>query len=71
LIDGLNDVAGHMHDGAIYTTFEAQFGLSAGTGANVITLMGLINTILNTNGTVAGADRLSQLDEFVGRLAGQ
>lgn len=71
LIDAINDAAGHMHDGSNYATFEANFGLSGGTGANTITLMGLIQTILNTNGTVAGADRLSQLDEFVSRLAGQ
>jgi hypothetical protein len=70
LIDGLNDVAGHMHDGVTYTTFEQQFGLS-GNGANVITLMGLIQTILNSNADVTGANRLSQLDEFVSRLAGQ
>lgn len=70
LVDGLADVAGHMHDGVTYTTFEQQFGLS-GNGANVITLLGLIHTIFNTNGEVTGANRLAQLDEFVGRLAGQ
>lgn len=70
LVKGLADVAGHQHDGATYTTFEQQFGLS-GNGANVITLLGLIDIILNGSGDVTGANRLSQLNEFVGRLAGQ
>lgn len=71
LVRGLADVAGHMHDGATYTTLEAQFGIPAGSGANFVTLLGLLDNILNTNTTVAGTDRLSQLNEFVGRLAGQ
>lgn len=71
LCDGLNDAAGHMFDGGDYTVFESKFGVGAGSGANVITLLGLVNNILNTNTTVAGADRLSQLDEFVSRVAGQ
>jgi hypothetical protein len=51
--------------------FEAQFGLAAGQGANALSLLGLINTILNTSGEVTGANRLAQLDEFQARLAGQ
>lgn len=70
LADALNDAAGHMHDGATYTTVESNFGLTGG-GANFVTLLGLINNILNTNGEVTGANRISQLDEFVARLAGQ
>lgn len=69
--DALNDAASHMHDGATYTTVESQFGITAGQGANFVSLMGLLNNILNTNVTVAGTDRLAQLDEFVARLAGQ
>lgn len=69
LSDALNDAGGHMFDGGDYTVFEAQFGVTG--GANVLTLMGLLNNILNTSTTVAGTDRLSQLDEFVSRLAGQ
>lgn len=69
LCDVLNDAGSHMFDGGDYSVFEAQFGVTG--GANVLTLMGLVNTILNTNTNVAGADRLSQLDEFVSRLAGQ
>jgi hypothetical protein len=68
LVDGLNDVANHQVDGG-NALFEAQFGVTG--GANVVTLLGLVNTIFNTNGEVTGANRLSQLDEFVGRLSGQ
>jgi hypothetical protein len=71
LVDGLNDVGQHQFTGADYSMFEAQFGVPAGQGANTLTLLGLINTILNTSGEVTGANRLSQLDEFVSRLAGQ
>jgi hypothetical protein len=71
LVDALNDTGQHQFDGADYTVFEAQFGLTAGQGANALTLLGLINTILNTSGDVTGANRLAQLDEFVARLAGQ
>jgi hypothetical protein len=69
LSDALNDSGSHMFDGGDYTVFEAQFGVTG--GANVLSLMGLINTILNANTDVTGANRLSQLDEFVSRLAGQ
>ena len=69
LADSINDAGNHMFNGADYTVFEAQFGVTG--GANVLTLIGLLNTILNTNTDVTGANRLSQLDEFVARLAGQ
>lgn len=69
LVDTLNDAGGHMFNGADYTVFEAQFGVTG--GANVLTLIGLINTILNTNTDVTGANRVAQLDEFVSRLASQ
>src|SRR5688572_8339655 len=68
LTDAINDAASHMHDGATYTTVEANFGLTGG-GANFVTLLGLINNILNTSTDVTGANRLAQLDEFVARLA--
>jgi hypothetical protein len=71
LIDGLNDAGQHQFNGADYSMFEAQFGLAAGQGANALSLLGLINTILNTSGEVTGANRLAQLDEFQSRLAGQ
>ena len=71
LVDGLNDIGQHQFNGADYSMFETQFGLSTGQGANALTLLGLISTILNTNGEVTGANRISQLDEFVARLAGQ
>jgi hypothetical protein len=69
LCDALNDVAGHMHDAGVYTVFETQFGVTG--GANVVSLMGLVQTILNGSGEVTGANRLAQLNEFVDRLAGQ
>lgn len=71
LVDGLNDIGSHQFDGGDYSMFEAQFGVPTGQGANALNLLGLINTIYNTNGDVTGASRLAQLDEFVGRLAGQ
>lgn len=71
LVDALNDAGQHMFSGGDYTVFEAQFGVAAGQGANTLTLLGLIHTILNTNTDVIGANRFSQLDEFVARLAGQ
>lgn len=69
LSDAINDAGNHMFDGADYSLFESQFGVTG--GANVLTLMGLVNNILNTSGEVTGANRLAQLDEFVSRLAGQ
>lgn len=70
-VDALNDAGSHMFNGGDYSVFESQFGLAAGQGANALSLLGLINTILNTNTDVTGANRLSQLDEFVARVAGQ
>jgi hypothetical protein len=71
LIDALNDIGQHQFDGADYSVFESQFGLSPGAGGNALTLLGLVNTILNTSNAVTDANRLSQLNEFVDRLAGQ
>lgn len=70
LVDSLNDIGQHQFNGADYSVFESQFGLTGG-GANTLTLIGLLNTILNTNTDVTGANRMAQLDEFVARLAGQ
>jgi hypothetical protein len=71
LVDSINDIGQHCFTGADFSMFEAQFGLNAGTGSNTLTLLGLVNTILNTNTDVTGANRLSQLNEFVDRLNGQ
>jgi hypothetical protein len=71
LIDKVKDTGNHMHDGSNYTAVETNFGLAAGTGSNVMTLIGLIDEIFNTNTTVAGQTRLDRIDEFVSRLAGQ
>lgn len=70
-IDALNDAGNRQFNGADYSVFESQFGLATGQGANALSLLGLINTIFNTNTDVTGANRLLQLDEFVSRLAGQ
>lgn len=71
LVDAINDIGQHQFTGADYSVFEAQFGLAAGTGANTLTLLGLVQTILNTNTDVTGANRFAQLDEFTARLSGQ
>lgn len=71
LIDAINDAGNHMFAGADYTVFAAQFGIASADAANALTLLGLVNTIMNTNTDVTGANRLAQLDEFVSRLAGQ
>lgn len=69
LVDGINDAGQHMFTGGDYSLFESQFGVTG--GANVLSLIGLVNTIFNSNTDVTGANRLSQIDEFVARLAGQ
>lgn len=61
----------HANDGSDYSVMETIFGLQTGTGANVLTLIDLIDTILNTGSTVAGTTRLAQIQEFTARLAGQ
>lgn len=71
LIDKLNDAVGHSFAASDYSVMESNFGMVTGAGANAATLIGLVNTILNANGTVAGQTRLDQLDEFCARLAGQ
>src|SRR5687767_5372553 len=71
LVDKLSDAVGHSFNGGDYSVMETNFGLVTGTGANTATLIGLVQTILNSNGTVTGADRLSQLDQWCARLAGQ
>lgn len=70
-VDALNDAAGRQWDGADFAKLRNQFGVTVGTEANFLTLLGNLNTILNASGEVAGANRLSQLDEFISRLAGQ
>lgn len=69
LIDALNDAGNHMFTGGDYSLFESQFGVTG--GANVLTLIGLMQTIFNSSTDVTGANRISQMDEFVSRLAGQ
>jgi len=71
LIDKISDASSHSFEAGNFSMMEANFGLAAGQGANVTTMIALIKDILNTNTDVSGADRLSRLDEYVGRLAGQ
>jgi len=71
LCDKLSDAKDHAFAAADFSVMEARFGLGAGVGANAATLLGLIQNILNTTNTIAGAQRLSDLDEFCARLAGQ
>lgn len=71
LVDQLMDAADHSNNGASFATMESIFGLPTGSGANMATLIGNLRDILNTNVDVTGANRLSRLDEFSGRLAGQ
>lgn len=70
-IKALSAGAGHMVDAADYSLFEAQFGLTAGAGANAATLLGYMDEIFNTGTDVTGANRLARLNEFKARLAGQ
>lgn len=70
-VAALNAIAGHGVNVSDYTVLEADFSLAPGAGANFATLLGLINTILNTNTDVTGANRLSQLNEYAARLAAQ
>ena len=71
MFDKLNDPVGHSFAASDYAVMEANFGLTTGHGANIATLIGLMQTIFNTNTDVSGANRLSQLDEFCARFAGQ
>jgi len=71
LVDKLSDAKDHCSNGGDFTVMETQFGLTTGAGANAATLIGLVQTIFNTNTDVTGANRLAQLDEFCGRVSGQ
>ena len=71
LINKLNNSVSHSFTGGDFSVMEANFGLVAGTGANTATLIGLIQTILNSNTDVTGVNRAAQLDEFSARLSGQ
>jgi len=71
LIDGLNDSKDHMIDGADFSMFADQFGVDSLVAANVATLLGYMEEILNTNIDIAGQARFDQLNEYTARLAGQ
>ena len=69
--DALNGIGQHQFDGSDYTVLEAQFGLTAGEGDDLLSLLANVHTILNTNTDVTGANRLSFLDQFCDRVSGQ
>ncbi len=71
MVDLISDAKDHSFTGGDFSQMETVFGLGTGAGSNCATLIGLIQTIFNTNTDVTGANRLAQLDEFVGRVAGQ
>ena len=71
IIDKLSDAKDHSFSGADFSVMETNFGLTTGVGANTSTLIGLLQTIFNTNTDVTGANRIAQLDEFCARLSGQ
>lgn len=71
LIDSLSDAGSHSFDGADYSVFETNFGVATGQGANALTLINLMQEIFNSNVDVSGAFRLSRIEEFVARVAGQ
>lgn len=71
LIDKLKDVGNHCVNAGDYSVMETVYGLASGSGANTLTLVNILNDILNTNTAVAGDTRLGQIEEFVARLAGQ
>jgi hypothetical protein len=71
LSDKNSDNANHMFNGSDYTVLIAQTGVSIDNAAQLTTLLGYMTEIMNSIATIAGADRLSRLDEFVARLSGQ
>ena len=71
LISQLNAIGQHCFAASDFSVFEAKFGLAAGTGSNVLTLLGLINNNLNTNTEIVGATRLANIQEFIARISGQ
>lgn len=71
LVEGLGNSKDHMVSGSDYSMFADQFGLDINVAPNVATLLGYLEEILSTNAEVTGADRLSRINEYCARLAGQ
>ena len=61
-VNNLNAIGARQWDTGDYSVLAAQTGVPAGVGANFLTLLGQLTTLLNTNATVA---------EYISRLAGQ
>jgi len=71
-IAGLTEIASHQWDTGDYTVLEAQFSMqNAGQGDDLLGLLTQMNDILNTSTEVTGANRLLQIKQFIGRIAGQ
>jgi len=68
IAENIVNIGGHTIAGADHTQMESVFGLVAGDGCDVVGMVVDINNMLNKNTTVAGADRLAQIEEFTGRL---
>lgn len=71
LVEGLNGIASRQWDTGNHVKLETQFSLETGQGANWLSLLGLMNNILNGTGDVTGATRRAQIQEFIDRQAGQ
>ncbi len=71
LIDKLKDAGNHSNDGSSYTVMETNFGLATGAGPNTLTLINIMDSILNGSDAAGGATQQGQIEEFCARLAGQ
>lgn len=63
--------ANHSNDNSDFSMMETNFGLASGMGANVVTLINIMNDTFNTATEKDGATRLGQINEFAARIAGQ
>ncbi len=71
-VAALNANAARMVDaGPDYKVLQARTGVSITYAGDLSTLLLYMEEIFNSNTTVAGADRLARLDEFIARIAGQ
>ena len=71
LVAKLKGAGNHSNTGTDYSLMEANFGLPAGSGANTLTLINILDSVLNGSTGAGGATQQGQIQEFVDRLAGQ
>lgn len=67
----LKGVGNHSFNASDYAVLEANFGLPTGSGANTLTLINILDAILNGSTGAGGATQQGQIAEFCDRLAGQ